>query len=211
LVEAGRNTLRPSQADRERMLEALRARIAQGAAPGMGGPTPVRGWPLVSGLGGAALLGGLLLWQLGPAAPAAPALLAPALPIRGIVAHAKLASVAPAAPLPSESTAPAAVAPEVTRSLGPRAPGGGLSEEVALLSRAETELHASRFGKALRLLDEYERRFPKGALMQESVAARVQALCAVGRVADAMAQLKRLSPGSPHAGRARAACGSGRL
>ena len=83
-----------------------------------------------------------------------------------------------------------------------------LSEEVAILSRAETELHAGRPAVALRLLDEHERKFGNGLLAEERIAARVQALCALGRTTEADAQLARLSPKSLHGEQARQACSS---
>lgn len=215
LVEAGRHGLKPTAADRERVLEALRVRIEQGAPPSPdGGGAPAAGhglgWPLSAGLmSGAALVGGVLWALFTPPEPLS-AVLSPALSTSALVRAAE----APVAPLPVEaapapSSSPPSTSAEPVRSPGPRPPATNntLAEEVALLSRAETELHAGRFASALRLLDEYERRFPRGALMQENVSARVQALCALGRVAAAEQQLKRLSPGSPHAGRARAACG----
>jgi hypothetical protein len=80
---------------------------------------------------------------------------------------------------------------------------------VAILSRAETDLHAGRFASAIRALDEHQRVFPIGALTQERVAARARALCGLGRTAEAateLARLARLSPNSPHESRARKAC-----
>ena len=225
LVAAGRNTLRPSAADRERVLTALRARIEHAAAPAPGSP---RLAGAKAGLGraastglvvGAALVGGLL-WRLVEPPAEGALVLAPSLSISSaLAARSPLSpplSPPPSAPLPSTaplaSSAPVAnPAPEPARGAGARSTTRGLAEEVALLSRAETELHAGRFATALRLLDDYERRFPRGTLMQEDVAARVQALCGLGRAAAAKSQLKRLAPGSPHASRARAACGNDRL
>lgn len=80
-----------------------------------------------------------------------------------------------------------------------------------LLSRASAELHAARPAAALEALDEHERKFPKGVLRQERAAARVKALCALGRLEEARAELARLTraaPGSPHAARAAEACAS---
>lgn len=77
---------------------------------------------------------------------------------------------------------------------------------MAILSRAQTELHAERFTAALRLLGEHERKFPRGTLAPERSAAKVRALCSLGRVAEADAELARLPPSSLHAERARAAC-----
>jgi hypothetical protein len=85
----------------------------------------------------------------------------------------------------------------------------GLGEEVALLSRAETELHAGRPAKALLALAEHQRKFPRGALAEERTAARIQALCALGRSDEANAQLRQLSHISPNSAleeRARQAC-----
>jgi len=154
-----------------------------------------------------ALIGGAAWLRWGDVAPPPVALLRPAL--SGL--HAQLPSAVGSAPLPLAS-APAAAA-RLVPSAQPSPPrgGGGLAEEVALLSRAETALHGGRFGSALRVLDDYERRFPRGALAQEDVSARVQALCGLGRVADAKSQLRRLAANSPHASRARAACGAERL
>lgn len=70
------------------------------------------------------------------------------------------------------------------------------AEEVALLSRAEAELHRGRPARTLELLGEHERRFANAALIEERMATRVQALCALGRVSEAEAQLGRLKPGS---------------
>jgi len=96
--------------------------------------------------------------------------------------------------------------------VAPKAPArsrDGLTEEVALLSRAETELHAGRPAKALVALAEHQRRFPRGALAEERTAAKIQALCALGRNEEANAQLRQLlhiSPKSALEERSRQAC-----
>lgn len=85
-----------------------------------------------------------------------------------------------------------------------------LPEEVRLLSKAEQQLSAGRADDALRTLSEHGRRFPGGVLAEERLAARVQALCTLGRIAEARADLARLSrgyPQSPHLDRARKFCG----
>jgi hypothetical protein len=86
-----------------------------------------------------------------------------------------------------------------------------LAAEVAILSRAGAELHNGRAAAALKTLDEHQRKFPSGLLAQERASARIQALCALGRVKEAeteLGRLSRLSPQSPHEARAREACGS---
>ena len=83
-----------------------------------------------------------------------------------------------------------------------------LAREVALLSRASSELLAARPAAALQALDEHARRFPDGVLSQERAAARARALCALGRTKEGQAELAKLTPGSPHAARAAKACAS---
>jgi hypothetical protein len=83
-----------------------------------------------------------------------------------------------------------------------------LSDEVAILTRAETELHGGRAESALRLLNEHERRFRNGILAEERTAARIQALCALGRVSEADVLRARLSPKSLHGEQTKKACSS---
>lgn len=245
LVRAGREADRPSDADRERVMHALEARLglAMGgaSAPAKPGRLPVgraahgalARWAAVglASMAGAALLYALHgIHQSGRGGGAAG-------PARTPTLASAVVSEPPQAPAPDEANgrAPAAAAArsnEANEAPGrtPAAdtaeaqrptpsnnarPSGGtrepsrLSEEVALLSRAETDLHAGRFESALRALDEHERRFPHGALEQDRMAARAQALCALGRTAEAQVPLERLArtaPNSPNEERARQAC-----
>jgi len=231
LVHAGRQADRPSDADRERVLVALRARLGEAALAATSAPQPPRtpsqpslagsnllkwGWvgPTVLVAGAAALFVPRALQQREQAAP---------------VAHTSVSVVIP--PPAAPSSAPAEVAPspsaEAVDRASPRAESvegtsrpadapktqprsrDTLAEEVALLSRAETELHAGRPAKALVALAEHQRKFPRGALAEERTAARIQALCALGRSDEANAQLRQLlhiSPNSPQEERARQAC-----
>ncbi|HEX6277078.1 MAG TPA: hypothetical protein VFZ53_28750, partial [Polyangiaceae bacterium] len=80
----------------------------------------------------------------------------------------------------------------------------------AILSRAGTELHAGHPSEALKELEEHRRAFPRGALVQERSAAKIQALCALDRKSEARAelvQLAKLAPSSPLEARARRTCG----
>jgi outer membrane protein assembly factor BamD (BamD/ComL family) len=89
-------------------------------------------------------------------------------------------------------------------------PSDSLPEEVRLLSKAEQQVGAGHADQALTTLNEHERRFPGGALAEERLAARVQALCALGRVSEAQAELAKLAhthPRSAHFDRARRFCG----
>lgn len=210
LVEAGKSALRPQAGDRTRVLEALRTRIAHaggvqhsGKAPASSGTGP--GAAAIAGIAiGVALLGGGAFYALrAPQAPAAPSVAAAPAPPPA------------AAPEPQAAPASPSTPPVIAATVDPPAPESGraarrqsdrLAEEVAILSRAETELHAGRFASALQVLDEHRRIFPRGTLTQERVAARVRALCALGRVSEAQGDLARLSPGSLHEGRTREAC-----
>ena len=81
-----------------------------------------------------------------------------------------------------------------------------MAAEVAILSRATRDLRAGRPAEALKALDEYRRKFPKGLLSDEHHAARAQTLCALGRFGEANAKLAGLAPQSPLAVRAKEFC-----
>jgi len=109
---------------------------------------------------------------------------------------------------------PAAVAPDAARAAKPpsEAPVPAqrsqdrLAQEVALLSRATSDLRAGRAGAALKSLDEHQRKFPNGMLTVERRAVRAQALCTLKRVNEGRAELSLLAPQSPAAGRAKQLC-----
>lgn len=212
LFHAGRAALRPTTADRERVTIALRARIADvqvasdphtsGALPQTSAATSAIGWPAISAIVAGFLVAGGGLWYALSSDTAAP-----------VVTTASPPPVAPIAPAPAKADAPevSPLPPAETPSpsSAARRPADRLAEEVAILSRAETELHAGRYSSALRVLDEHERKFPRGTLAQERLAARIRALCGLGRTADADAALARLSRSSVHEGPTRAACAAG--
>jgi hypothetical protein len=207
LVDAARNAPRPSPADRARVLASLRARIAAEALSPSKPSTlaSTAGWPVLAGLAVGLGLLGAIAWQLHTprSRPPVPSTPAPSSYVSATPTPTPSAE-APLAPAPSIIAVPTSE----PRAPAPRSSARGLAEEVTLLSRAETELHAGHFASALRLLDDYERKFPGGTLVQEDVAAKVRALCGLGRVGAAKAELKRLAPGSPHEASARAACGA---
>ena len=64
-------------------------------------------------------------------------------------------------------------------------PTSDLDGELALLQEAHAALRANEGARALRLLQEHSRRFPNGELAEESEAARVFALCQLGRADEA--------------------------
>jgi hypothetical protein len=223
LVLAAKHASRPTEADSTRIFEALLARLGDAAV--MGADTaPISAWSGVLygkvsaiGLAGLALVGGLWFFAArhhraalseSNAAPSAAAtssastVLAPsAIPSSALTSLALEASgVAAVANATSDR---AEAHPTASHQAKDR-----LAEEVALLSRAETALHSGKPALALEILNQHERKFGDGLLTEERIAARVQALCALGRKAEAEAQLAQLSPNSLHGEQSRRACSS---
>lgn len=212
LIQAGRAVLLPTAADRDRVFSALAVRL--GFTPDLPPPAAVStragmGWQTVSALAGGALSVTLVTYAAlfghnaahtpAPLAVRAAPRAAVTTPVASFPVDPPVASASALAPAPAEPQASAAKHERRSDSL---------SEEVALLARAETELHAGRFAGALRLLDEHARTFPRGVLAQERIAARVHALCGLGRVSEANTELARITPGSLQEPSARAACAS---
>jgi hypothetical protein len=217
LLLATKAANQPTEADSLRIFEALRARLGDAAVMGESANVPATGSSGVvggkliaaAGIAGVALVGGL--WFVAarnhkpPEVRATTAVSAEPQPS---VSPATSTAV-PAHPelLKDSNTAPAASTEHAeTRPALSRPTRDNLSEEVAIMSRAETALHSGKPELALRLLNEHERRFGNGQLREERIAARVQALCALGRKAEADTQMARLSPQSLH-GKSQA-CGS---
>jgi hypothetical protein len=209
LMRAGRAVLQPSDADRERVLAALLPQLQGGPGAESGNGTSVAAaatkTTLLKALGmlvGFGFAGAGLFLALRPAPPSTTTAAAPATPPPKTPATIEdvpegVGSVVPQA----DSVKKPVVAPHRANHL---------AQEVAILSRASAELHAGRPAAALVALTEHQRKFPTGVLVEERTAARVQALCALGRTTEARAELGRLtrmSPNSPHEARARKACG----
>jgi hypothetical protein len=211
LLQAARAALKPRDADRERVFQALLPQLGGAPSPGGGAQEPsgalsaakttvVKTLAVVVGLG---VAGGGLFLALRSEAP----------PEKAAVVTAT--TTPPTAPTPTEQ-APEGAAPVEPRAQPVKRPAVAvhgadrLAQEIAILSLASAELHAGRPAAALRALADHQKRFPAGVLTQERTAARVQALCALGRTEEAkdeLARLARTSPNSPHEARARKACG----
>jgi hypothetical protein len=216
LVKAGREALRPSDADRARVFQALLPQLGGGlGAAGLNAPSTAPA--AASGLAAkvtaalvvAAVAGGGLYLALRadppPGTPAATSTV-PAASARAPQARSENA------PESAPTVVPEAKAIEKRAPVASSRPADSLAEEVAILSEVSSALHGGRPAAALKMLDEHRRKFPRGALGQERTAARIQALCALGRTKEAHAELARLAraaPNSPHVARARKACGSG--
>jgi len=212
ILRSGRALNRPTEADRERNEAALRERL--GAAfllleSNQAAPPAIRPrWPFVTSVVvGAGLVGGAIYFNTRhePAGANAPQ------PVASAVL-AKSSASAPSAPVeavaPPVPEAPKPAAPVTVDRPAPstRPAEDRLAQEVALLARATSSLHAGRSVEALKVLDEYQRRFPKGLLTEEWRAARAQALCSLGRQSEGSAELSRLAPQSPAAARAKQVC-----
>jgi hypothetical protein len=217
LVRAGRGGLRPSPGDEARIAEVLRARLGPAVLPPDGaigaGPAAHSAWmKLLAVAGAAGTIAGaaaLLAWQ--PPAASAPKPEAPVRAALAVPARAEASLSSASAPVEQVSNS----APPEASVVSARRAHDHLAQEVAILSRATSDLHAGRPASALKSLAEHQRKFPKGLLSQERQAARAQALCALGRTRDAELELGRLtksSPQSPNAARAREVCrNSGRV
>jgi hypothetical protein len=95
-----------------------------------------------------------------------------------------------------------------TRSKGPGATS--LAADVQLLKEAQLALHAGHADDALRMLDE-RAASSSGGLQQEKAAARIVALCELGRSSEARTQVASFAqryPKSPLLARVRRACGT---
>jgi RNA polymerase sigma-70 factor (ECF subfamily) len=112
----------------------------------------------------------------------------------------------------SDATPVAATSPRSHRVAAPDAPtSDGLGIETELLRRASTELAAGNANAALRTTIEHGRRFPDSTLADLRTAVRIEALCELGKAAQARGEAElflREHPGSPVAERIERACTS---
>jgi hypothetical protein len=217
LVHAGRRASQPTDADRVRLLNGLRSQLGAAALPAsMNTVATVASvaaagktiWPLISAVVvGVGILGGALFvaHQRGAG--------------RDTLRKMNAAPVAAATPVVEPVAAPSAeqptlfvarptavVPPAVLPATSDHRPQDRLAAEVSILSRATRDLRAGRPAEALKALDEYRRKFPKGLLSEEQHAAGAQALCALGRFDEANAKLAGLAPQSPLAVQAKQFC-----
>jgi hypothetical protein len=235
LILAGKQALKPSLEDRERLRAALQATLPPNVIDnplqtpeteqvGSSGVTPAVGRLGVSGLvvGLGIALGGY--WWAQRSVPNSALLATSSETVASAFGSSSVftpdaaeAARAEKQPAVAVTSLVAVATPPATTQASTRNPSPAdktpsaesLAQEVALLSRAEKEFHAGNAANALSLLSEHRRTFPKGVLVQERVALRVHVLCKLGRVAEAEADLRRLgrlSKGSPLESSARAAC-----
>jgi hypothetical protein len=237
LLEAGSHGDEPTPADRERVLAAIAARLAAGAAAGLAagaagataaGGTTASAWARL-GWAAKAILAAGLVGAIGAGAAsllrAPPRRETPAVSSdpHGALPEASRATAMDSTPRSTaEADPPTPALSSSTDALGAPAPprwtaaprrgpaiAGDVAAEVRLLSDAQTAVRDGDAARALALLDEHARRYPKGALGEERDAARVAVLCALGRDDEARTaadRFLRAAPDSPHAGPIRASC-----
>jgi hypothetical protein len=209
LINAGRRAFQPTAADRERLLGALRSHLGESALPpdmGSAATAAAAGkslWALISAVVvGVGIVGGAVFFALHSGAKETPS---PATSALTMQVSEPVAPPLPELPLGPEPTQ-AAMEPLAPRPASGHRAQDRLAAEVALLSRATRELRAGRPVEALKALDEYRSKFPRGLLTEEQRAARAQSLCALGRFDEAKAKLAGLAPRTPLAVQAKQFC-----
>jgi hypothetical protein len=163
-----------------------------------------------------AAVGGATYLRQSPAAEEAPAPTAVATVRSGATTlPARPVTVAPSAAAVDSATRAAATAsatadgpPRVReRSVAPP----GLSEQIDAIDRARAAITAGDGARATQLVDDYERRFPRGVFVQEAEVLRIEARVLRGDRAGAARAAERFlaaHPNSPHSARLRALAGT---
>ena len=221
LVDAERTEVEPTLAERQRVAKSLAARVGGGFGTALGLlSTNAAGAAAASSSVGLALKVSLALLLVGGAALVAvprgaqqEAPPAQALSMPPAASHAVPPRQAEAAP----SVSPLEPAAKADDAPGPVKPGAApahalppLAEEARLLKQAQQALRAGQPQAALAALAEHQRRFPRGQLALERSAARVTALCALGRTPEALSAARAFLQQHPQSGlsqQVRASCG----
>jgi hypothetical protein len=218
VVNDGKDSFAPTQADRLRVTELLTQRLgasALGVASNAHAASSLVShhgfvpWLKVIGTAGLVAIGGAfyLANEKAPDVLPAPGAVATH-PSALLATQREQATNRATEPEPVESATTIQPVPAERTPRSHRSRGDSLGEEVAILTLAGKELHNGRPASALKALDEHQRRFPSGALAQERSAARIQALCALGRTSQAEAESARLARTAPQMTRAEHPCSS---
>jgi hypothetical protein len=230
VMDAGRHLDNPTAAAQARARRAVAARIAAAGAAAAAvstsaaavGAVPVLKIVLSAVLVVAGGVGGGVWWHVAHQAPEAARPVAALTAPRAAAATAAPSTVeAPAARPSSAPTSPVrpasrthrttralAHAKAARRSLAAPPLGDSLREETALLAGANAALRAGDLPRGLALLDDYDRRFPGGALREETAATRIIARCQTGDAAASPAAHRFMEqhPRSPLSPRLRSSC-----
>jgi hypothetical protein len=191
----------PSAGDERRVLAALQAAITAGLTSAAAGSAPAAKGNVAVASSGLKTIGALIGVSVGAALVAVAVAVSsgpagPRVASRPKSAHSSEGLVGGGAPAPgvtppksAASASPRATPPNAARVSMPATPGtaaansASLREEIALLTSVQAELERGDGVAALRRLDEHttsDRQF-----VAERRAARIAALCQLGRVAEA--------------------------
>ncbi len=229
----------PSDDARSRVLAMVGLGVAAGGAAGAGTIAKVGATaggsiaPKAGAIGAAALAKWLVIGAVGAAtagatfvyarhaqhASPAPAVTSQAVagpmaapPAATVTVRTGDVATAPATQEPARATgtSPQRRTPGAERSTRPSDPA--LGEQVSAVDRARRALADGDAAGALRQLDDYESRFPRGALVEEAEVLRVESLLAQGDKSGAArvgGRFLAAHPDSPHAARVRTLPGQG--
>jgi hypothetical protein len=219
LVAAERSEVEPTFAERERVAKSLARRVGVGFGTALGlMSTKAVGAAAASSsvaltlkvslallLAGTAVIVGVpRLTQREP--PSAPAFR----PVAHAPSHADAQPETVPAPPPPEPPAKPDDTPGPAKGAAVAHAPPPLAEEARLLKLAQQALRAGQPQAALTALAEHQRRFPRGQLALERNAARVTALCALGRTPQAQSEARAFLQQHPQSGlsqQVRASCG----
>lgn len=215
LVRSCRRVIQPSPLEQDRIAAALRFRLGEAALPlETAIPEAVvyrTAWAKLSAAAVAiGLAGGLTLFALQKSASLSRPAPQRVFDLTPAQAAPAMLNVDSSSPTQAEAPSSAPAEPVPVSSPSSRPPTDRLAEEVAIMSRAASDLHTGRPASALQAIAEHQRKFPSGVLAEERRSARIQALCALGRRDEASAELERLervAPKSPTTLRALQVCG----
>lgn len=221
-LDAAREGLEPTAADRARLRRSIAAQIVgiaavtattAGASAGTaaGGAAATAGAAAGSSvvakvvLGAIAVslavgLGAMVARDRGPAGPLTVTAAEGGTSLAAPVPVVSAAPIAPRVEVTEPSPPPPPVAPAAHPAASRAASEGELTVETRLLARATEALRGGDPRAALALLDEHRRRFPRGILTEERDASRVFALCAMGSEQEALRSARQFAREHPRSG-----------
>ncbi|GEM_PF-3257258 len=132
-----------------------------------------------------------------------------------VPASASASAPAPESSLPSSSwqtvtsAEPKRLPAKTDTAAALPSPADAFAEELSLVRTAQIAINAKQYAHVLALVDELERRFPNGGLVQERSALRVLALCGGGNLRQGTVEAERFMaahPKSTMVARVRDAC-----
>ncbi len=220
LLEAARDVREPPLAVRERVRRRLGSSLARGAITGTalaaeaaimsvktaGAATTSTAGSLAAyfALGLAVGVGGVVVAQeLSRSPQPVPA------PVRVLASTSARTRLEVPRPVPAASLSPPSARRPAADEKVATAVGSSLAQETPYLEKAQLHLQNGRAKSALDILARYSAQFPDGVLAQEAGAARIIALCSLGREAQARGHLREFEEryrGSLLAPRLRQAC-----